>query len=226
MKIQWDTSKSPQTILKSVEPDLWHIDRPKIWYLPGAGGNWLNYLVWSYLNDRNIEGDHLNFHFDYLREIDPKYNYVLRCWFHTEPWHTGDLVFGSHKACLNIWINNCRKLGHTTSEAALTRMAIHYQNDYNWNTGYSIQWHLIVTDPEFLLACINDALGLSLSYTPVVQRSIKQYIASCWPTELQGDSWKDHYLTKAWVSALKYRGVPEEEVYNHWTPYYPDNESL
>jgi hypothetical protein len=100
--------------------------------------------------------------------------------------------------------------------------AMHYQKDYDWDVVYNIQWHLIVTDPKFMLECLNDSLGLKLTYTPAVQKAFQQYRDSCWPTELRNDNWKDHYLVKAWIAALKYRGIPEEEVYKHWTPYYPD----
>jgi hypothetical protein len=100
--------------------------------------------------------------------------------------------------------------------------AVQYLSEYDWDISYNIQWHLIVTDPKFMLECLNDSLGLNIKFTPPVQQAFQQYRDSCWPPELRGDAWKDHYLIKAWIQALKYKGLPEDEVYNHWTPYDPD----
>lgn len=222
MKIQWDTFRKPRTISTNVEPDPWHIERPTVWYLPGGGGNWLNYMIWCHFYERNIPGNYINFHLDTLTAIDPAYRYIIRLQLHTNHWRTGIVGFGSHNACLNIWMNNCRKLGHSVDHKDLVMMAVNYHKSYDWDVIYNIQWHLIVTDPEFMLQCLNDSLGLKLTYTPAVQHAFQQYIDSCWPPELQGDAWKDHYLTKAWVAALRYQGIDPNEVTRHWTPYYPD----
>jgi len=136
-------------------------------------------------------------------------------------WRDSILSFGSHRACLNILMNNCRKIGYNADPEALFWSVWHYQEDYQWSIQYNIQWHLIVTDPEFMLACLSDALGRKLTYKPVVQHAFQQYINSCWPPELQGDKWLDHPVAYAWMRALKKRGFSEDEIYKHWTPYTP-----
>lgn len=195
---------------------------PKIWFVPGGGGNWLNYMFWCHMYDRIIPGNHSNFHLDTLQSIDPTYRYVLDCTLHDSDWRESVIVFGSHQSQLNMLINVGRKIGYNTDPELMFWNAWNFQENYNQSVRYNIQWHLIVTDPEFMLACLNDCTGKKLSYTPVVQHAFQQYIDSCWPPELQGDNWRTHPLTHAWIDSLKYRGISDDEVYNHWTPYYPN----
>jgi hypothetical protein len=146
---------------------------------------------------------------------------MVNCTLHDSDWRESVVVIGSHRAQLNIALNIARKVGYDPDPTLMFWNAWNCQTNHNLSVQYNIQWHLIVTDPEFMLACLNDALGTTISYTPLIQQVFQQYINSCWPTELQGDAWLAHPYTQAWIAALKKRGLPEEEVYNHWVSFQP-----
>ncbi len=195
------------------------VKKNTVWYMPGAGGNWLNYMLWCYLHNRTIPGNHKNFHINTLTEFCPEYHYILGVSPHQVPWQACNVLFGSHKSALNIFITNCRKLGYNPD--TVVHMALLYQKTYDWSVEYNIQWHLLPTDPEAMLKLLSDILGIEISYTTAVQHAFQQYINSCWPPELQGDAWLDHPLTNAYIQALDMQGLPKETVFNHWTKYSP-----
>jgi len=190
-----------------------------VWYMPGGGGNWLNYLVWCYLYNQHIPGSFTNFHNDTLRNSCSDYSYILGVASHQISWNTCSVVFGSHRSLLNIFITNCRKLGYTLDN--IVNRALLFQQNYDWSVVYNIHWHLIADDHKTFLEALSDAVNHKITYTVPVQHAFQQYIDSCWPPELQGDAWLDHPLTKAYIQALEIRGLPKQTVFDHWTKYSP-----
>jgi hypothetical protein len=192
-----------------------------VWYLPGGGGNWLNYLIWCYCYNTHIYGQWTNFHQVSLQTQQPDYRYLLGVANHDKSWKQYKIIFGSHKSSLNMFINNCRKLGFSLDNAV--ERALLFQTTYDWSVGYNIQWHLIANDYKTFLEALSDALRIKITYTIPVKHAFQQYINSCWPIELQGDAWLNHPLTKAYIQALEIRGLPKQTVFDHWTKYSPLN---
>ena len=192
-----------------------------VWYMPGGGGNWLNYMVWCYLYNQNIPGNYKNFHIHTLLNSCCDYSYILGVAPHQTPWNECSVVLGSHRSLLNLFINNCGKLGYTLDN--IVNRALLFQKNYDWSVGYNIQWHLIANDHKTFLEALSDVLKIKITYTVPVQHAFQQYIDSCWSPELQGDAWLNHPLTEAYIQALEIRGFPKQTVFDHWTKYSPLN---
>ena len=162
----------------------------KLFYLPGGGGNWVNYLLWCWVNNKIIPGEHAHFGQDVLWPIEQTYGGIVALAHHDSDWHDSDIVLGSQKMFYNWWLMNQIKNspGLIFNSKQIGPLADLVDNFFD--IGYNLDWTLIVENPRKFLQQLSSFLPFEIKYTPLVRHAIYQYLQSSYPKEFQGDGYR------------------------------------
>ena len=176
-------------------------NRPAIWYPIGAGGHWLNYLIWCNFYKKNLPfglnafrpRDLTNIFNDYCVFIDfnnPHNDTV-----------TGDILLGSNRAWYNFYLYNLTKNG-MVGDDNLYKGACVNLNLWKKNIQFNLEWTLIWTDPEKFLKDLNSFKNINLSYGSYSEIAFAQYRKSCLLPDIKNNEFRSSNVFKYWHKAI------------------------
>jgi hypothetical protein len=90
-------------------------NKPRLWYVPGSGGQWVNYLLWCLTRGRVMTGRFDHFEFPQLLQRDSDYESMVEFVEHTDDPATANICLGSQQAWLNFYVNSLAKKSPTQS---------------------------------------------------------------------------------------------------------------
>ena len=174
---------------------------PSVWYYPGAGGMWLNYLVWSGTYQHNFDGNLPRFEFPDLHVINPQYHVFLGYQDHAADPNSGHICLGSHRAWYNFYLNiNTKK--DAADDDGLYNAAIHIMQYRRDNIKFNLDWTLLWTSPEQFIADLNTLWPFNLKLDQYTARAIQQYQESCYYPDINLAEFQNNRLFKFWKQAI------------------------
>lgn len=174
----------------------------KIWWPQGAGGMWVNYLLWAGKENRNIGDKHVDFNYVYLKKNNPEYNYYVTFAKHLEDPADSGIRIGNHHAWFNFYLNVCAKKVDTDDILHLRNSAKMILNYVNRDIDFNLDWQLIFTDPEKFIAQLNLAGGYNITYNQAAQFAFTQYQHSCLLPNLDSDEFQQSNVFKCWHDSV------------------------
>lgn len=159
------------------------IQKPKLYFLGGAGGSWLNYVTWCALNQTTHDYDYVNFHTDLLKKIIPKYTTFYQMVPHETPREFANIRLGSNRALINFYINVRAKNPTWTGGNIEGYMKTRNNQVFSYNLDYTD----IFLDPESFLAQLKNLSGYDICFDQHTKKAIEQYKRSCSWTNLTFD---------------------------------------
>lgn len=154
---------------------------PKLWYPPGAGGMWLNYVVWCGLNRKNIPGSHVYFEFPYLKSLDSTYHVYFDFVRHVSHPMDSDVRLGCNRAWLNFFVNVIHKKGQYPNwELSGPPGFFEWQQQ---NINFNLDWCLVFEDPEKFFDLVANVTGYPIKLNQYTETARQQYIQSCLAAE-------------------------------------------
>jgi hypothetical protein len=179
-------------------------NRPTIWYPVGAGGHWLNYLIWSNLFKKNLP-------FNVTAFSPPELFHVFNdyCTFldfrnpHNDSF-TGDIILGSNQAWYNFYLYNLTKNGMVSDNdlynGAYTSLILRKKN-----IKFNLEWTLIWTNPEQFLNDLNllqNCRSWHLRYDTYAEIAFDQYRKSCILPDLSDQAFRSNSMFAHWRNAI------------------------
>jgi len=166
-----------------------HIKIPKVykmWFCPGGGGNWVNYLIWSWRNNKIIPGDHWHFSIPILQAADSTYKLVVNTLDHSilPPENSTDIMFGTTRAWNNLWYMNIVK-----NTAPNDSLQYHFSDT---NLRFNLEWADIVEDPENFLQSLNSIINENIKFNSIVEQVWMQYLKSSYMPGVRGLEYLDN----------------------------------
>lgn len=160
-------------------PDPHHVERPGIWYPQGAGGMWLNYLIWCSEHEKIIPGDHPHFEWPYIQSLEPEYVSYLDFYIHGRDYTTAPIILGSNQAWFNFFLNINAKKEMPENYSSLVDGASRLLQLYKTPIEFNLDWCLIFTDPEQFVQQLNNLVEFEIEYNSITEQAFEQYRRSC-----------------------------------------------
>lgn len=162
-------------------PDPFHVERPGIWYPQGAGGMWLNYLIWCSEHEKIIPGDHPHFEWPYIQSLEPEYVSYLDFYIHGRDHTTAPIILGNNNAWLNFFLNINAKKGMPNDYNSLIIGAKNLLKVHKTHVEFNLDWCLIFTNPEQFVQQLNKLVDyeFEVEYNSITEQAFEQYRRSC-----------------------------------------------
>ena len=164
---------------------------PRVWYPMGAGGMWLNYLIWAARFNATIPENPMNFEFPDIENIinanpdlhfyvgdKTQYHSFIQQRKHSISWHDCEIRLGSDRAWFNFFLNLQKKKGRAEDEGGRYQIAAQYAGWMRRGIEFNLDWCWIWEDPEQFLTRLNELGGFDLVYNAGAERAFEQYRAS------------------------------------------------
>ena len=164
---------------------------PRVWYPMGAGGMWLNYLIWAARFNATIPENPMNFEFPDIENIinanpdlhfyvgdKTQYHSFIQQRKHSISWHDCEIRLGSDRAWFNFFLNLQKKKGRAEDEGGRYQIAAQYAGWMRRGIEFNLDWCWIWEDPERFLTRLNELGGFDLEYNAGAERAFEQYRAS------------------------------------------------
>lgn len=161
------------------DPNSHYAQRPGFWYPQGAGGMWLNYLIWCSQANKIVPGDHLYFEWPYIQSLEPKYVSYLDFYIHDRDYSTAPIRLGSNRAWFNFFLNINAKKGMPQDYFGLVQGASTFLTWSRDNIDFTLDWCLIFEDPEQFITQLNTVADFNVTLNSVTEQAIEQYRKSC-----------------------------------------------
>jgi len=161
------------------DPNAHLAQRPGLWYPQGAGGMWLNYLIWCSQANKIVPGDHYYFEWPYIQSLEPKYISYVDFYNHSRDHSTASIRLGSNRAWFNFFLNVNAKKGISAEYWALVQGSTMFLTWYKQNINFTLDWCLIFEDPEQFITQLNTIADFDVSLNSVTEQAIEQYRKSC-----------------------------------------------
>lgn len=151
-------------------------NKPRLWYVPGSGGQWVNYLLWCLTRGRVMTGRFDHFEFPQLLQRDSDYESLVEFVEHTDDPATANICLGSQQAWLNFYVNSLAKKSPTQSWESFAR----YLDELaQRNIEFTLEWTDIWQRPEKFLQDLGSLIGQELPYNWIAKQAIAQYSRTC-----------------------------------------------
>jgi len=160
-------------------PDPIDPNRPGVWYPQGAGGMWLNYLVWCSRTNEIVPGNHPSFEWSYIQSLRPDYLSFLGSYLHDRDYNGAQIRLGSQHAWFNFFLNVNAKKELPEDYNSLVAGAELFLEWKQEDIGFNLNWCLIFEDPEQFIAQLNSISDLNVKYNSVTEQAFEQYRNSC-----------------------------------------------
>lgn len=171
-----------------------------VWYPAGAGGMWLNYLIWCYQRRRTINHAFPHFEFGYVIRQDPAYHTHIRFARHVDDSSVGTIRLGSNRAWYNFYLNlNVKK--SVKEQHYLYAGALSAVENSKKNIPFNLEWTLLWTDPEQFIQDLSSISGIEIKLNQHTELAIEQYRASCRLPKFDQEFCQSH-LYKHWHQAI------------------------
>jgi hypothetical protein len=148
--------------------------KPSLWYPPGAGGMWLNYLLWCIRNNTTMPGSFDHFEYANLRRRDADYISLVEFIPHTDS-PDADIVLGSNRAWMNFYLNIVKK----KQNHPIPLVSRYTQILLCQNIKFNLEWCDIWENPEKFVHDLAQLSGYQLQYNKYARTAIEQYRQSC-----------------------------------------------
>jgi len=149
--------------------------KPIIWYVPGSGGMWVNYLIWCVKHSQVMSGTFEHFEFPSVQQRHPDYYSCLKFTEHTDDPNTADIVLGSDRAWMNFYLNVIKK-----KQIHPTPMVTRYtQTLMCQHIKFNLEWCDIWENPKKFVQDLAQLSGYQLQYNKYACTAIEQYRQSC-----------------------------------------------
>ena len=157
---------------------------PRVWYPHGAGGSWLNYLIWCSLHNQSVSGDFVNFDYPVLEPIvnsqsDIKYQSYIQCREHNITWHDCEIVLGSNRAWFNFLLNQQKKTGVIEDAGGRFNFATLFAGWIGRGIQFNLDWCDIWQEPQQFLSRLGELTTLNLAFNAGAEQAFEQYRRSC-----------------------------------------------
>lgn len=150
-----------------------------VWYPPGAGGMWLNYLVWCSRSGEIIPGDHAHFEFNYLESLNPAYMSFLGFYTHNLEYDFATIRLGSDRAWFNFFLNIQSKKQMSSDYDSVLNGAKLFLEWRQAAAECNLDWCLIFENPEQFVAQLNSITNFDVKFNSVTEQAFVQYQNSC-----------------------------------------------
>ena len=151
-------------------------NKPLIWYVPGSGGQWINYLLWCLDQGRVLQGGFDHFKFSHVQQRDPDYFPLVEFVHHTDNFEQADVVLGSDRAWMNFYLNLVKKKNLAQDWQVVN---LFMQDLQTQNIKFNLDWCDIWDDPVRFMQQLSLLTGLDLPYNYLVQKVMAQYSRTC-----------------------------------------------
>jgi len=151
-------------------------NKPHIWYVPGSGGMWVNYLIWCVQNRTTGSGAFDHFEFLDLEQRIPHYQSHLIFLEHTDDPSTADIVLGSNRAWMNFYLNLVKKKNLVQDWQRVSRFMQGLQTQ---DIKFNLDWCDIWDNPVRFMQQLSLLTGFDLPYNYVVKKVMAQYSRTC-----------------------------------------------
>ena len=200
-----------------------------IWYMPGGGANWVNYMTWCYYNNTILTTLPAHFSHKIVSETLPNYIYLYWLQSHQANPNDADIVLGSTRHGINLKFNNITKNGRWFYNVEELKTFTSLRINYN------LDWAKIVEDPEQFVIDLNQLSGYNIKFNSIVEQTFVQYLDTAYPHPLlRGDQYRNHpWITQIFEYIFQQLDSTEsftqsqknDEVWNRidsqWIKYYP-----
>ena len=199
-----------------------------VWWMPGGGANWVNYMTWCYYHNKILPTVPLHFSLKIVKETFPEYDYLFWLQNHQSDPANADIVFGSCRNGLNLRINNIIKNGNSAYKP---------EELVNFNSpelDYNLDWALIVEDPEQFVKDVNRLGEYNIEFNSIVEQAFVQYLDSAYPDPLlHGDQYQTHpWIAQAFECIVQHLYLTDSStsqktdkaqamIESQWVKYYP-----
>jgi hypothetical protein len=178
------------------------MQRPKIWYPPGAGGHWLNYLIWCDQQQTTVPGNPVNFNWQTLhgRPMTWPETYLGFVTHDPDP-KDAQILLGSNRAWFNFFLCINTKKPQADKEGRYNAAceALDFQKQ---NIPFNLDWCLIWTNPEQFVQDLNSIGGFSVTINEHTARAFEQYRASCYMPNIDNIEFRQSDLCCDWYQAV------------------------
>jgi len=174
---------------------------PTCWYPAGAGGMWLNYLVWCHKTQQTAPGYLPHFELPSLRSIFPNIESNLGFLLHDHDPNSAVIRLGSHRAWFNFYLNLNTKKECADAEGLYSE-TVKFLNYKKLPVNFNLEWTLIWTDPEKFINDLNALHDFKLSYNTHVATAFEQYRHSCYLPDLKSTEFQQTLLYQQWHQAI------------------------
>ena len=178
------------------------MQRPAIWYPPGAGGHWLNYLIWCHQHQTTVPGNPINFNWQTLHSRPMTWpETYLQFRIHNNDPADSPIVLGSHRAWFNFFLCINTKKPQADKEGRY-QSACDALNYRKRNITFNLDWRLIWTNPEQFVQDLNRTGGFDVVIDQHTTRAFEQYRASCYMPDIDSAEFRQSDLCQDWYQAL------------------------
>lgn len=184
---------------------------PYIWYPQGAGGMWINYLLWCNSKQTTLPENFTSFEFGPIHEKYPEYFSALLFSPHNatqEEANNSRIRLGGSN-----WFNYYLNIVAKKAEGNYYGCAESVLKVLNNNVQPNLYWQDIINNPEKFLTDLGNLMGYRIRYNEVTQQAIKQYLDSCSFPVLNGEFCSTELYTE-WARAVRdVQGIQNEAIY-------------
>ena len=187
------------------EIKIW--SRVDLWYPQGAGGMWLNYLMWCSRNNRTIPGKHTYYELPYLQGIDPEYRALVFFTRHAIEYDEAVIRLGGNY-WFNFYLNVCTKKDDAWDCQARSLFEIR-----DMNMPVNLDWKTMINNPEQFLVNLEHESGYRVYRTPLALGLFPEYRSTCPNPDLDDPEFQESELYQTWMHELKnYYQLNNEEA--------------
>lgn len=170
-----------------------------LWYPPGAGGMWLNYLIWSGYTGRNIPGNHPHFELAYLKSVDKSYQAMVGFLIHTGDWKRADIVFGDDCYYFNFYLNLISKKPQDNWHySAKTILSLRESNPV-----FNLTWSTLLANRSYFCTSLSKFLNFEFKLNSVTDYAIDQFLATMYKDNLDNYKFLSSDKYYYWACAVK-----------------------
>jgi len=171
-----------------------------LWYPPGAGGMWLNYLVFCTRKHRNIGNTHLNFDYTHLKSLDDEYWLVTDFARHIDSAKSANIRLGGDDCLFNFYLNLVIKQPHESHKGIATFLLSSLKN----NISYNLCWKSLISDFDNfacdLFKTYFNTMGLQIN--EFSYKAHQQYVDSCFFPSLEDKDFLNSNIFQNWSAML------------------------
>lgn len=176
--------------------------KPGLWYPAGAGGMWLNYLIWSGQKNKTIDYDFTHFEYGHVADLEFNYQSYVNFARHLDDPAQSQIRLGSDRAWYNFYLNiNIKKTYQAQDPLVhLYQTAVGTLEQSKKSIPFNLEWTLIWSDPERFINDLSEITSIRLYYNKPTQQAIKQYQQTCYLPEFNEEFCQSD-LYKQWHQA-------------------------
>lgn len=189
------------------------LENTTVWYQPGGGGNWLCYLVWCYLNDRIIPGDHVHFGQNVLGPLESSYTHHLQLVHHDTDWNKCKIILGSNQAHYNRCLMNLIKNVNPDKQNYFYHTTSITNSNFKLDIPFNLDWSLIVVNPYQFINQLNQFLPFTIKWNDATRKAFLQYLYSSYPENFRGLNYRNNKVFSQEIDRIHYSQTSDNFSY-------------